>query len=362
VSSESLEQRGVAPVPRGTGGGNRSRAGSGAGSGEGLLRIGFAVVLAAGLLSIPWLGPSYRFLSVAISSEIAAVALYGLSILFGQGGILSLAQAALMGVGSYTAAILAARAGLGFWAAMPFAMLTAALVAGVLGLPSLRVGGHQFIIITFAFGALFSIVLTNGGSFTGAASGLDVGSVGLLLGFKLDKLQNYYLVVTVALLLSILATQLISASGYGRILRAIRENEVLARAVGIRTGLHKLGAFMLSGVFAGIAGVLQAYFLGHISPTLYGGFPSVYLALMVMLGGPRLLYGPLVGAAIVSFLPEILNIDPVDARIAYGTGLIVVIMAMPGGVTGGIIALFRWLASRTQKRRPAGAPAVASSE
>jgi branched-chain amino acid transport system permease protein len=361
VSSESLERRQTAQASVGAEAESQFPTGVGVGSGQGLLRISLAVVLAIGLFSIPWLGPSYRFLSVAISSEIAAVSLYGLSLLFGQAGILSLAQAALMGVGSYTAAILAVQAGLGFWAAMPFAMLMAALIAGVLGLPSLRVGGHQFIIITFAFGALFSIVLTNGGSFTGAASGLDVGRVGSLLGVKLDKLRNYYLVVTVVLMLSILATHLISASPYGRILRAIRENEVLARAVGIRTGLHKLGAFMLGGVFAGIAGVLQAYFLGHISPTLYGGFPSVYLALMVMLGGPRLLYGPLVGAAIVSFLPEILNVDPVDARIAYGTGLIVVIMAMPGGVTGGIVDLLRWVASRAQKRRRA-ASAIVSSE
>ena len=156
-------------------------------------------------------------------------------------------------------------------------------------------------------------MLTNGGDFTGGATGLDLGPIGRLFGVNFDKLRNYYLLVLAALLVGMLATHLITRSGYGRTLRAIRENEPLARAVGINTALHKLGAFMLSGAFAGLAGVLQAYYLRHISPELYGGLPSLYLALMVMLGGPRMLYGPLAGAIIVNFLPEVLNIDPVDS-------------------------------------------------
>jgi branched-chain amino acid transport system permease protein len=315
-----------------------------------LKQILVAAMVGTGLLGIAWLGPSYRFLSMLISTEIAAITLYGLSILFGQGGMLSLAHAALMGVGAYTAAILAARLGLGFWPAVPFAMAASGVVAGLLGLSSLRVAGHQFIIITFAFGSLFSIVLTNGGEFTGAATGLDVGPVTPMFGVNFNEIHNYYVLVTIILLLSILTAYLVSVSRYGRILRSIRENEALARAVGINTGLHKLGAFMLSGLFAALAGVLQAYFLQHISPTLYGGFPSVYLALMVMLGGPRLLYGPLVGAIIVNFLPEVMNLDPIDARIAYGIGLIAVIMLLPGGVMAGLIDAGGWLLTRFLRR------------
>ncbi len=322
--------------------------------------LAMALVVTAGLLVIPWLGPSYRFLSILISTEIAAIALYGLSILFGQGGMLSLAHAALMGVGGYTAAILSLRLGLGFWAAFPFAMAVTAAVAGLLGVSSLRVAGHHFIIVTFAFGSLFSIVLTNGGRFTGAATGLDLGTTGKLFGHDLDEIHNYYVLVTVVLLLSMLAAYLVSISSYGRILRSIRENEPLARAVGINTGFHKIGAFMLSGVFAAVAGELQAYFLQHISPTLYGGFPSVYLALMVMVGGPRMLYGPLVGAIIVNFLPEVLHLDPIDSRIAYGTGLIAVIMLLPGGVVAGLASLSRWAVSRASHRRGAEAASTGS--
>jgi branched-chain amino acid transport system permease protein len=111
---------------------------------------------------------------------------------------------------------------------------------------------------------------------------------------------------------------------------------------------------MVSGAFAGVAGILQAYYLHHIAPNLYGAFPSLYLALMVMLGGPRLLYGPLIGAVIVTFLPEIMHLDPIDSRIAYGVGLLVVILLLPGGVSAGLLSICRWLGRLNHKRDPNG--------
>jgi branched-chain amino acid transport system permease protein len=323
-------------------------------------RIALALVLASALLAVPWLGVSYRFLSIAVSTGISAIALYGLGIIFGQAGILSIGHAALMGVGGYAAAMLAERLGLGFWLGLPIAVLASAVVAGFLGLSSLRVAGHHFIIITFAFGSLFSIALTNGGSFTGGAAGLDVEPIERVLGINFENIHNYYTLVAVFLLVSIAAAYLISISSYGRTLRSIRENEPLARAIGINTNLHKLGAFMVSGLFAGLAGVLQAYYQRHVSPSLYGAFPSVYLALMVMLGGPRTLLGPLVGAIIVYFLPEVLNLDPVDSRIAYGVGLIAVIMLLPGGVVAGVTDACVWARARLRGKSD-GSPPVPGS-
>ena len=294
------------------------------------------LLVAAILIGLPFVHPGYRFLSLSASTGVSVVALCGLAVLFGQAGIMSVGHAALMGVGAYTGAILARDAGLGFFAALPFAALFSAGVAGLVGLPSLRVGGHHFVIITFAMCGLFTIILTNGGTFTGAATGLDVAPIGTILGVNFGRLQNLYFLVVFFVLASGALMGLIMISPYGRTLRSIRENEPLAAALGVNTGLHKIGAFMLSGAFAGVAGILQLYFLQHISPDLYGAFPSIYIALMVMLGGPRLLLGPLIGALIVSFLPEVLNLDPVDARIAYGVGLILVILVLPGGVMAGL--------------------------
>jgi branched-chain amino acid transport system permease protein len=315
-------------------------------------QVVFAAILAVGLIALPWLGLGYRFLSIAITTAYTAIALYGLGLQFGQAGIMSVGHAALMGIGAYTAAILSVQLGWGFWSALPFAMLLSAVVAGVIGLPSLRVSGQHYIIITFCFCALFVIVLTNGGEFTGSATGLDVDSVTRVFGINFDKLSNGYYLVLVALFVTIGANAWMVHSRYGRTLRAIRENEQLARATGINVDLHKIGVFMVSGGFAGLAGILQLYYLRHISPTLFGAFPSLYLALMVMLGGTRFLYGPLLGTVIVNFLPETLNLNPIDSRIAYGICLLIVILLLPGGVSAGILNIYRSVTERLRHGRP----------
>jgi branched-chain amino acid transport system permease protein len=311
-----------------------------------------AVILAL-LIIFPSLDPGYRYLSIAITTGFTAIALYGLSMQFGQAGIMSVGHAGIMGIGGYTAAILSNQLGFGFWEALPFSILLSAIAAGLVGLPSLRVGGQHYIIITFCFCALLVIALTNGGDFTGAATGLDVWPIAGFFGINFAKLDNLYYLVIAALAITIIIVYMLVHSPYGRTLWSIRENEPLARAVGINTNLHKIAVFALSGAFAGLGGILQTYYLRHISPSLYGAFPSLYLALMIMLGGARPLYGPLIGAIIVNFLPEIGGLDPIDSRIAYGIGLLLVILLLPGGVSGGILGLCRSLLARRAARRAA---------
>lgn len=296
------------------------------------------LILLVLLALVPLLSPSNRFVSLAISAGINVIALYGLSVLFGQTGILSMGHAALVGIGAYTAAILARDFNIGFWLSIPLAGIMAAIVAALIGIPSLRVSGHHFVIMTFAFGQLLAIILTNGGDYTGAASGLDVQQPVALFGLSIDVLTHYYLTVVFFVALSAIASWAIINSRYGRTLRAIRENEKLAASLGINVGRHKIGAFIVSGVFAGVSGVLLAYFLRHISPSQFSSFPSIYLALMVMIGGARLLLGPLAGGILVAFLPELLNLDPVQSRILYGVCLIAVILLLPNGLIAGIIA------------------------
>jgi branched-chain amino acid transport system permease protein len=310
-----------------------------------------AVVVAA-VLAFPWLNPGYRALSFAVTTGITAIVLYGMAIPFGQAGIMSLGYAGLMGFGAYTAAILSRNFGLNMWEAMPISALVAALAAGLFGLPSLRISGHHFAITTYVMCELLRIALTNGGKFTGGASGLDLPPIGTLLGFKMDKLANTYMLVAAFMFISMLAAYWVANSRYGRTLRSIRENEQLARSIGVNTNMHKVGAFMLSGLFAGVGGDLQAYNFRHISPELYGGATSLYFALMVMLGGPRTIFGPLAGAIIVTFLPEMMRIDPIDSRIAYGLALIAVVMLLPGGVIAAAGRVYQWVMRAL--RRPAG--------
>jgi branched-chain amino acid transport system permease protein len=307
-------------------------------------------LVVAGVLAFPWLNPGYRALSFAVTTGITAIVLYGMAIPFGQAGIMSLGYAGLMGFGAYTAAILSRDFGLNMWEAMPVSALVAALAAGLFGLPSLRISGHHFAITTYVMCELLRIALTNGGKFTGAATGLDLPPIGTVFDVKLDKLSNTYMLVAAFMFISMLAAYRVANSRYGRTLRSIRENEQLARSIGVNANMHKVGAFMLSGLFAGVGGALQAYNFRHISPDLYGGATSLYFALMVMLGGPRTIFGPLAGAIIVTFLPEVMRIDPVDSRIAYGLALIAVVMLLPGGVIAAAGRLYQWVARMLRGR------------
>lgn len=320
-----------------------------------------AALIVIGVLALPWLKPGYRTLSFALTTGVTAIVLYGMAIPFGQAGIMSLGYAGLMGFGAYTAAILSRDFGLNMWQAMPFSAIVAAVFAGLFGLPSLRISGHHFAITTYVMCELLRIALTNGGKFTGAATGLDLPPIGTVLGVNMDKLANAYVLVAVVMLASILVAYLIGRSSYGRTLRSIRENEQLARSVGINTNLHKVVAFMVSGLFAGVGGDLQAYNYRHISPDLYGGSISLYFALMVMLGGARTIFGPLTGAVIVTFLPEVMRIDPVDSRIAYGLALIAVIMLLPGGVIAVTERVYRWLTETVIAPRRIGPSHAGSS-
>lgn len=298
---------------------------------------------------------SSRFLDVAITYGIFAICLYGLGFLYGQTNYLSIAHSALMGVGAYTAAILFIQAGLGFWAVLPLAALLAMAAALLLGYPALRVSGYHFVIVTFAACELFVLATRNLGGdearkgLTGGAQGLDITDpVGAIFGQSFDinlELEPFYYLVIGFLFITIVVTQILVSSPLGRTFRAIRENEPLARSVGIRANWYKILAFGISGLFAGVAGALFAYKLRHIAPDLFNSFEGVELALMVLLGGSRRLMGPLVGAIIVGFLPEVLDViglglTPFQRQIVFGAMLVAVIILLPRGLVQGIADLY----------------------
>ena len=299
-----------------------------------------------------------NLLDIGITYAIFSIALYGVALLYGQVGLLSIAHSAFLGFGAYTAAILLIRADMGFWAALPISALITATAAGILGVPSMRVGGYHFVIVTFAFGAMMVIVATNlGGAearlgLTGGAQGLDIQeSIGSIFGQKFNialELEPFYYLSLAFLFATMALVYLIVVSPFGRTLRAIRENEVLARSVGVRIGYYKVAAFALSGGFAGVAGALYAYKLRHISPLLFGSFEGVELALMVLLGGSRTILGPVVGAIIVGFLPEFLEeiglgLSPFERQMVFGGLLIMVITLLPNGLVLGARELYLFL-------------------
>ena len=322
------------------------------------------------LILAPWILGSNRLITVANTAGINAIALYGLALLYGQLGYLSLAHAALIGVGAYTGGILMdhiifeggapvpepfPNTDWATWAVIPLAAITAAIAAGLLGFASRRVSGYHFVILTFAFGALLPIVLKNWW-ISGRNEGILLRDPPTPLGsLSFDGPRDFYFLVLAFVFLAMIVYYLIVRSSFGRTLRGIRENETLAGAVGINTASYKIAIFAISGAFAGVAGVLFIHHFKSVNPPQFGGIEGVFFALMLLLGGPRWLLGPLVGAALIRFLPEItegigLGINPLQLQEVFGVLLIVVILFLPGGLVPGVALAYTRLKHVTLSR------------
>ncbi len=322
------------------------------------------------LILAPWILGSNRLITVANTAGINAIALYGLALLYGQLGYLSLAHAALLGVGAYTGGILMdhiifeggapvpepfPNTDWATWAVIPLAAITAAIAAGLLGFTARRVSGYHFVILTFAFGALLPIVLKNWW-ISGRNEGILLRDPPTPLGsLSFDEPRDFYFLVLAFVFLAMIVYYLIVRSSFGRTLRGIRENETLAGAVGINTASYKIAIFAISGAFAGVAGVLFIHHFKSVNPPQFGGIEGVFFALMLLLGGPRWLLGPLVGAALIRFLPEItegigLGINPLQLQEVFGALLIVVILFLPGGLVPGVALAYTRLKRVTLSR------------
>ena len=302
------------------------------------------VIVAVGIfiLLLPEFSSS-RHLFLATVTGTTAIAVYGLAVIFGQAGILSLAHAGLWAIGAYTGAIFFREFGWSYWAVLPLGIILASVAAALLAYPALRIRGHFFLIATFGFGELVRIVLENGGGFeSGRRLGLIVqGGMPDFFGIGLQSSNSIYYVTVAYLVIAIAAVYLIRRSGFGATMRAVRENEDLAESIGIRLARTKIAAFTLSGAFTGAAGVHYAFLLKHIEPSLFGAQDGIELALMVLIGGAVPLLGPLVGSAVVLFVPELpFAENPNFVQIAYGLALILLILLLPQGMVSGVKALY----------------------
>jgi branched-chain amino acid transport system permease protein len=279
------------------------------------------------------------------------------NIVGGYAGQISVGHAVFFGCGAYGA--LASYQHLG-WppiAGLPIGVAVGVLIAAVIGVPTLRLSGHYFSMATIAVAELVRLVVSNT-EWLGGAQGLSgppVPRTVLDLSF-ISALPYYYLFLAV-LTVVLAATWLMEKSRIGYYLRAIRDSEHAARSLGVAAPRYKLVAFMLSAAFTAVAGVLYAVMIGFVDPESgLGILISVKMLIMAALGGAGLLFGPLVGAAILVPLEEISNnlLGGQGAGltfVVYGAIIVAIARFRPGGILAPILALLR--------RRKALAPAEA---
>ena len=294
------------------------------------MRAIFLILVAAATLAIAStvFGSGYA-IHIAIVVCIYVILASSLDIVMGWTGLFSFAHAAFLGIGAYTAAILGRDFGTTFWVNLPLGMIVAGLFGFLLGLPLLRAQGHFLAIMTIAFQTIVYLVLSQWTDFTGGQYGIAVEPVA---GFT--TLSLYFYLVLVIAVICLIAIRFLTQSRFGDALQAIRDDETLARTIGINTKAAKLVALAISSAFAGGAGVLLAYHIRGVTPDDYTVLASASIVAMVVLGGRGRFWGPILGAVLLIALPELLSILADYKHIFYGGVLILVTMFAPQGLAG----------------------------
>ena len=236
-------------------------------------------------------------------------------------GMLSIANAAFMGIGAYTSAILTMSYGAPFPLALLAGMTAPALMAFVIGKPTLRLSGVYLAMATLAFGEVVRIALLNAESWTGGALGLN--------GIP-QSTQWWH--VALALLLTLLLLWRLRRSKVGRAFESIKEDETAAGLMGINVASYKMTAFVLGGAIAGLAGALNAHLTFFISPGEFGFDRAVDILTMTILGGINSLSGPAIGAVILTVLPEMLRAFGDFRLVVNGFILVLIVLFLPKGI------------------------------
>lgn len=302
----------------------------------GLARAGVAAVPAAALLVVPLVLRSSQDRSLATTAVIYAIVASGLALMYGRLGLLVMSHAGLWGVGGYTTAILLTKHGWSLGAALGASVLLAAVAGAVTAAPAFRLRGHHLLIAGFIVTQALAVIEQQV-NFTGGAQGMLVTTRGLsLFGIDIGSERSLYYLSAVVLLVGLALAALIDGSRLGRRFVIVRENRLLAEALGCDTRRQMVLGFILSGFYAGAGGGLFVIHLGDVVPSLFGLQAAVLLPLIVLIGGVRYRWGPVVGAFLVVFLPRALRLNPSDAQGANGLLLIAIILLMPGGIAGAL--------------------------
>jgi branched-chain amino acid transport system permease protein len=269
-------------------------------------RLGAVVLIGVIAVLLPLSFPSAYYYRVAALVFIFAIAAVGLNLLMGFAGQVSLGHAGFLGIGAYAVAIGPTYFELASWLCVLGGGVLSALIAFVVGRPVLQLKGHYLAVATLGFGLLVFIVLSNEAGWTGGPDGMTVPRLELFSWRVRGPDTWYWISAATFLIAAVLALNLID-SPTGRALRAIHDSEVAARVLGVDVARKKLAVFVISAIYASVAGSYIALFNGHITPDIAGFLRSIELVAMVVLGGMGSIAGSLVGAAVLVLLPQMLT-------------------------------------------------------
>jgi branched-chain amino acid transport system permease protein len=305
---------------------------------------GLAVVVA--FLAVPAFASEY-VVYVMVLAFLFATLTASYDLLLGYTGQLSFAQGAFYGIGAYTSALLTLRTGMPFWVALPLTGAFVFCVAAAVGYPALKLRGAYFAVTTFFFAHFVYLVFLNSVDLTGGPLGLsgirppEPIPVPFLGVIDFSGLGTYYYLVAVFFAVTTAFLYFLVRSGLGRMLVAIREDETLAESIGINTAAYKVLSFSISAGLAGLAGSFFAHFFRLLHPTTFAWMTSEMVVIMTLVGGTGTLFGPILGAGIVTFILELMRFAPEMRFIVWALALIAVLLFEPKGLAGIAARIYR---------------------
>lgn len=297
-------------------------------------------------------------LNMLMQAVTYAIAVLGMTVVLGYTGQINLAQAAFFGFGAYVVGLGTTALGLNFWLALLLGVGVAALAGAILGLTTLRLGGHYLAMITISFQQIFDLVLNNWIAVTHGPDGVSGIERPMLAGIDLSDNRRYLLFCVVALYLLICFVWWLPNTRLGRAMRSVRENELAASVVGVHTLRTKVIAFTISAALGGISGGLYAGGFAYISPDNCNFARSVEFLTMVLLGGAQSPFGAALGTVLLILLPEWFRFLKQIYLAAYGLAVILIMVFLPEGLWGLVSGAWRRVRGVIPLALPANIPAL----
>jgi len=299
------------------------------------------IVIIATLL-IPMVITESYHLHLINMSYIYVILALSLGLIVGFIGELSLGHAAFFAIGAYTSALITMDLEFSFWITLPIAIMFAAFFGFLVGYISLKLKGPFFAITTLVFGEIIRLMINNLEGLTRGAMGLPgikpPNPIAIPKLFTIDFYDRriFYYLILLFVVLSVILIYRIVFSRIGRAFIAIREDDVLAKSIGVNAMRYKIIAFVVASGMAGLAGCLYAHYILFISPVTFDISQSINIVLMVIIGGSNSILGPILGAFLLTLLPEILRAIAEYRMVIYGAILVFAIIFMPNGIVGTI--------------------------
>jgi branched-chain amino acid transport system permease protein len=278
---------------------------------------------------------------IAIIALLFATVAESLDLVTGHAGLLSVCQAAFFGIGAYSSAILTTRMATSFSVGLIAGVAVSILLSLLVSLPSLRLRDDYFVIATFGLQVILSSIFNNWMDLTRGPLGIPGIPQPVIFGWHVDSHLEFLALAAAFACFAYFVVYRITSSPFGRVLHAIREDEVFAKAHGKNTLYFKVTAFAVSAALAASAGSLYAHYITYIDPTSFTVMESILIISMVIIGGAGSTWGPLVGAVVLVTLPEALRFVGLPSAVAanlrqiiYGSLLVIMMMFRPRGLVG----------------------------